>query len=449
MSHVRTGLLMVLACSGGFLLGPQVATADLKTYVQKTEPVFRWELVKKIPLGNGGTAYDLKLVSQEWQKIVWEHDAQVIVPKGADPDTIFIWNQGGKASASSLLFGSMLAEKMQGPVAMLFGIPNQPLLGGKTEDALIAETFVRFLESKDPNWPLLFPMVKSVVKCMDALQEFSERELSKKALHFVLSGGSKRGWTTWLTASIDPRIKAIAPLVIDTLNIQKQMPHQLEMFGSYSEMIADYTSRGLVPMPDTPEARKLWSWVDPWVYRTKLTMPKLIINGANDPYWTVDALNLYWDDLPEPKWVIIVPNAGHNLEEKLPNGQKNRDRAVNGLSVFTRLQMAGKSLPKMTWRHSDNSNGHMVLSTATDWQPRSARLWTAHHPTKDHRKATWEARELKIENHASNGGYGLPFASRAEVTPPSAGYMSFYLEFEFEYEGMRFPLCTQVRVAGK
>jgi PhoPQ-activated pathogenicity-related protein len=139
--------------------------------------------------------------------------------------------------------------------------------------------------------------VKSLVKAMDALQAFAQREWNFIVRTFVVSGGSKRGWTTWLTAAADPRVKAIAPMVIDTLNMQAQLPHQLKSYGRYSEMIGDYVKRDLVPMPKTAAAKKLWSMVDPWVYREKLTMPTMIINGANDPYWTVDALNLYWDDL--------------------------------------------------------------------------------------------------------------------------------------------------------
>jgi len=88
--------------------------------------------------------------------------------------------------------------------------------------------------------------------------------------------------------------QALAPCVIDTLNMSVQLPYQLKSWGKYSEMINDYTARDLVPMPDTPEARRLWMMVDPWMHRARVKQPTMIVNGTNDPYWTQDALNLYW-----------------------------------------------------------------------------------------------------------------------------------------------------------
>src|SRR5207253_11419209 len=145
--------------------------------------------------------------------------------------TLFLFNTGGRPNDGNIAFGLTIAAKIKAPVAFLYGIPNQPLLDGKTEDTLIAETFVRYLQTKDEDWPLLFPMVKSLVRAMDALQAFSARELKQPTSGFIIAGASKRGWTTWLTAAVDRRVKAISPLVIDTLNMPEQLPNQIKSFG--------------------------------------------------------------------------------------------------------------------------------------------------------------------------------------------------------------------------
>jgi PhoPQ-activated pathogenicity-related protein len=361
----------------------------------------------------------------------------VVVPKGVTPrPTLFLWNQGGKPGLASTAMAFDLATKMQAPVAFLFGIPNQPLLDGKREDALIAETFVRYLKTKDDGWPLLFPMVKSLVKAMDALQAFAKQEWKAEVKDFVVSGGSKRGWTTWLTGASDRRVKAIIPVVIDTLNMHKQMAYQKESYGAYSAMIRDYTERGLVPMPDTEDARKLWAWVDPWAYRSRLTMPKLILNGTNDPYWTQDALNLYWDDLQGDKWVCYVPNAGHNLQQKLPDGRVDTSRALSILAAFGRAYIHDRPLPRLSWRHTD-AGGKFQLSVTSDVTPKAVRLWSADAPTRDFRKATWKNQTLKA-------GRSLT----AQVEAPARGCRVFLAECEYEQDGLRYTLCTQLRIVG-
>ncbi|MFO0808743.1 MAG: PhoPQ-activated protein PqaA family protein [Gemmataceae bacterium] len=413
------------------------ARADLASYVAKADPAFKWELKGKTesPLG---TVYDISLVSQQWQGITWEHGLQVYMPPGVKPTaTMFLWNQGGKPSTGTAAFGLTLALQMKAPVAFLYGIPNQPLFGGKKEDALIAETFVRYLETKDADWPLLFPMTKSLVRAMDALQAFTKKEWKHETTGFVVSGASKRGWTTWLTGASDARVKAIAPLVIDTLNMPIQMAHQLKSFGTYSEMIRDYTERKLVPLPDTDDARALWKMTDPYSYRDKLTMPKFIVVGANDPYWTVDAMNFYWDDLKGDKWVSRVPNAGHNLEQKSAAGAPDRSRAVDSLAAFGKAQIHSKELAKATWTTDDTASRSKlnVKATAT---PVAARVWVVDAPTRDFRRATWVEQTANIDGTIAT----------ATVEAPEKGFRAYYGELDYNLDGLTYRVGTQVRVLG-
>jgi PhoPQ-activated pathogenicity-related protein len=423
----------------GLLLLSLPARAGLAEYVKKPEAAYAWKLKSKYELV-GNKVYEIELTSQTWQDIVWKHDLVIVLPAKVEPTaTMALWNQGGSASPTSLAVAMALATQVKAPIAFLYGIPNQPLFGNLREDALIAETFVRYLKTKDEDWPLLFPMVKSLVKAMDAVQAFAKQEWKKDVKSFVVTGASKRGWTTWLTAAADPRVKAIIPMVIDTLNMQKQLPYQLESYGAFSDMIRDYTKRGLAPPPKTPEGEKLWAMVDPWVHRDKVKVPKLIVNGTNDPYWTQDALNLYWDDLSGDKWVCYVPNAGHNLQE-MTTGKPSLTRTRGTLAAFARAHIHDTPLPKLAWKGGEKG-GKFTLDVTSDVAPKAARLWTADAPTRDFRKAKWASSPTPLA--LAKGTLAV------EVEAPATGCRVFFVECEYDLDGLRCFFSTQLRIVGK
>jgi PhoPQ-activated pathogenicity-related protein len=417
-----------------------VSGAELHDYVKKADPSYKWNLKQKTET-DSGVSYTIEMTSQTWQGIVWEHVLMVYLPKGVPPtDSLFLWNDGGRPDPIRSLVAFEISKRGQVPVAFLYGIPNQPLFDGKKEDALIAETFVQYLKTEDASWPLLFPMVKSLTRAMDTIQAFAKDEWKTEVKSFVVSGASKRGWTSWLTGAADPRVKAIAPCVIDTLNMTRQLPHQVASFGKPSEMIGDYVRRGLVPIPDTGAGEKLWKMVDPWVYRESLTMPKLIVNGTNDPYWSQDALNLYWDDLKGDKYILYVPNAGHGLEQTYGPGKKDRNRVLSSLALFAREQIHKQPMPKMSWKH-DDADGKMKLTVTSDRPVKTARLWSADATTRDFRKSRWEDAPVKID--------GTTIV--AEVDKPKSGWRTFFVECEYNVFDQTMFLSTQLRMseAGK
>ena len=349
------------------------ARAGLDEYVKKPDSAFAWSQTGSLNTP-AGTITTLALTSQVWQGITWKHELTVYDPRElTHADAMLLYITGGshasKQNDNDHKHGFMLAQLCGARVAVLRQVPNQPLLGDKKEDELIAETFVRYLETKDENWPLLFPMTKSAVRAMDALQAFT-KEKGRPVARFVVTGGSKRGWTTWLTGAVDDRVVAIAPMVIVMLNSEKQGPNQIKVWGKYSEQIGDYVERGLTEKTDTPEGTKLWKMVDPFTYRDRLTKPKLLINGTNDRYWTLDALDFYWSELKGPKYLVEVPNAGHGLDA-------NRDWALGGLGAFFRHVITDRPMPTIKWDLARGAGGESRLTIHANPAPLSARIWMA------------------------------------------------------------------------
>ncbi|MEI8016965.1 MAG: PhoPQ-activated protein PqaA family protein [Schlesneria sp.] len=410
---------------------PAPVASPLQDYLNIPDKVFGWKLNEKIdnPLGK---IYDVELTSQAWMDMTWKHVMMVYEPtelKHKDHVLLFITGGGhlNKPNEGDRVMGLMLARLCGARVAMLHQVPNQPLLGGRSEDDLITDTFLFQLATGDKRWPLLFPMVKSAVRAMDAVEQLATKEWGSSVKGFVVTGASKRGWTTWLTGASDKRVIGIAPIVIDTLNFPKQMDYQLETWGQYSEQIADYERKGLIKhLKDDPDF-PLWRWVDPWFYRAHLTLPKLIINGTNDRYWTVDALNVYWDDLSGVKYIRYVPNAGHNL-------QGGREGALTTLAVFFQHVVEGKPGPSIDWKH-ETVGDSFQLTIKSNTPPTAVRLWTASSTSKDFRESKWTSQPIK----SSNGTY------TASVPKPTEGHVALYGEVQFNAYGQEYSVTTQIR----
>jgi len=422
--------LIVLAVVLTVVVAGKAAPGNILQYVAAADDAYRWEKLSETQDAAGGSVVQLKMTSQVWQGITWTHRIAVARPaKMRHPELCFLFVTGGSPQGQEFAIAVMIANLLGTPIAVLGDIPNQPLFEGKNEDALIAYTFSKYLETEDGTWPLLFPMTKSAVRAMDALQELSENEWDAKIDGFIVSGASKRGWTTWFTGVVDARAKAIAPLVYDNLNLPAQMRHHLSQWGDYSPQIHDYTERGLPDLLASEEGRRLGALVDPYTYRKRLKMPKLIVTGTNDPYWPLDAANDYWDELVGPKYILYVPNSGHGLDDRM--------RVLNGLGGFSAAVAGDVPLPKLQWQFAQGEEG-LTLTASSAPAPERVLLWRASAPTKDFRPSKWSSEEIE-------GAEGA-FAHTEPV--PAQGYTAFLMEFSYGVAGRSFPLSTQVRIVG-
>jgi PhoPQ-activated pathogenicity-related protein len=271
-------------------------------------------------------------------------------------------------------------------------------------------------------------MVKSVVRAFDASSAASEREWGAPLERFTVIGGSKRGWTTWLAAAVDERVEAIAPIVIDALNMERHFPHQVEVWGAPSEEIRPYTELKLDRILASPEGAGLRQIVDPYSYRAKLGLPKLVILATNDEYFPPDSANLYFDALREPKHLLYLPNEPHSVRDYEP--------VVRSLRALHEAARGGETLPQLTWEYRSGAGGALTLCMRGGDAARELRVWRAVSSDRDLRDAEWR-----------NVAESPESAARFELPAPRTGYVAFVGDARFDSGRRAFTLSTSLAVA--
>ena len=450
MFHIRTTYLLCIALLALYLLpscsrneetGPEITTPEnaLYNYLNNGDTTYHWELQNSYDI-LGVKAYDLLLTSQQWREYTWKHQLTIFIPSDIQYDGAFLWITGGRLEDGLPLWASQSDEETwafgiaaannHAVTAILRQTPNQPLYDNLYEDDLISYTLHNFQSDGDYSWPLLFPMVKSAVRAMDAVQEFSDETADHKITGFLVSGASKRGWTTWLTGASDTRVKAIAPAVIDVLNMPVNLDYQVEVWGEYSIEIEAYVDLGIPQAINTETGNALSTMIDPYSYRDQLTMPKLLLIGTNDPYWPVDAVKHYFNDLKGENFIHYTANAGHGL-----NGGQEARWSLNAFfcNTFEPLPYA-----ECSWEVSESGTGVTLNVEGSSNAIKSAYLWSADSGDRDFRDEEWSSSDLDVADHSS---------LNTTVSYPDTGFRAFYIGLKYtDLHGRDYFLCTRMFV---
>ncbi len=422
------------------------AETALDRYVGTSDPNYRYALVETIP-GDDYIAYVLTMTSQQWRtaqevdRPLWQHWLTIIVPKTATASTGLLVIAGGKndgkppARVNPLL--SSLAVTTGSVVSELRMVPNQPLIFAdetrpRSEDAIVAYSWDKYLRTGDETWPLRLPMTKSVVQAMDTVTAFCRSAPSGGVAvdRFVVGGASKRGWTAWTTAAVDQRVVAIVPVVIDLLNIEPSFEHHYRAYGFWAPAVHDYEEMGIMRWRGTPQFAKLLAIEDPYAYRDRLAMPKFIVNSTGDPFFLPDSSRFYLDGLKGETYLRYVPNTDHSL--------RGSDAADSAMAFYASI-IDGTARPIYDWRFEDD--GSIRVDTKT--RPSDVRLWQAANPT---------ARDFRLEtigraftsSALADQGHGVYIG---KVPPPQTGWVAYFVEMTYPSASRHpFKFTTGVRV---
>jgi PhoPQ-activated pathogenicity-related protein len=444
---VKAALVIPVLMSAGWAADHAQKETGLDRYVHAPDPNYKYEYVKTIP-GEGYQTFVIEMTSQAWRTAaevnhpIWKHWITIIKPDEVKSTTGFLFITGGsineKAPDKPSPMNVDTAMSSHSVVAEIRGIPNEPLVfteEGKprTEDGIIAYTWAKFMKTGDETWPLRMPMTKACVRAMDTVTAFvaTPQGGGLKVDKFVVAGGSKRGWTTWTTAAVDKRVVAIAPMVIDLLNNKKSFEHHYRAYGFYSPAVKDYEDMGIMNVTQTPEYAALMKLVEPYSYRDRYTMPKLIINSAGDQYFLPDSSQFYFDDLQGEKYLRYVPNTNHSLSQ-------NAD-ARESLIAFYDAVLRGEPRPKFFWKFEKNGD----IRVTSVQKPSEVKLWVANNPEKrDFRLMSIGPayKSTVVTGQGDNVYVG-------HIDKPAKGWSAYFVELTYPSGGKYpFKFTTAVRV---
>ncbi len=349
-----------------------------------------------------------------------EHHALVVVNNGINYDKgVQITGKPGDFPQETL---ASIARDTNTIVISVSDIPNQYLTFQDDkkplkEDESVSRSWALFMEAPEKRelMPLNIPMVTAISQAM----RLAKKELTQWNINsFIITGISKRGWTTWLSAIADPDVEAIVPFAIDLLDIDASLEHIYQSYGgNWPITFYPYYQQGIDEKIKSPTFTQLRQIIDPLrylntIYQPRLAIPKYIINASGDDFFVPDNTRFYYSKLPGVKSLRIVPNMNHYSINQF---------AEESLVPFINRFQSKKTLPQLI-----GLIHHHLLTVYFSEAPVKVVRWTANNPNaRDFRYACGiRYQPLTID---------IPANNKISITlnEPKTGWEATYIEATF------------------
>ena len=211
-------------------------------------------------------------------------------------------------------------------------------------------------------------------------------------------------------------------MVIDMLNLVPSFENHYRSYGEFSPAVSSYVKYDIQDWLETDEFKKLMSYVEPYSFLDKYSMPKYIINAGSDEFFSTDSWRFYYDQLPDDKILRYVPNSNHSLS----GGYLNKDlmayfyRIINDINFPSLKWTLNKNIIEVELDYQDDYN--VSIWTAINEEGRDFRLWE--------KGELWS--EVKIDKSDDN-------KYLIDIDQEFNGYKAVMMEFTIDPDS-KFPL---------
>lgn len=305
----------------------------------------KYTLISTAPLAQVVVRH-YELLSQHWSPddmvtpAQWRHNVDIYIPETAKEHHALVVVNNGINYEKGIQIPSKPVDFTQQTLASIArdtntivisvsDIPNQYLTFQDDkkplkEDESVSRSWALFMEAPEQRelMPLNIPMVTAISQAM----RLAKKELTQWNINsFIITGISKRGWTTWLSAIADSDVEAIVPFAIDLLDIDASLEHIYQSYGgNWPITFYPYYQQGIDEKIKSPTFTQLRQIIDPLrylntIYQPRLAIPKYIINASGDDFFVPDNTRFYYSKLPGVKSLRIVPNMNHySINQEAP-----------------------------------------------------------------------------------------------------------------------------------